>query len=156
MSGQTNVDASVASFVSTLVFTAAISTGLLIAFAIVRRKFPRIYAPKSYLGPPKIRPPDIHSKALSVKGILGWAYGGRMLDERGVIDRCGMDAYMFLEFLNNSCFLFMFFTCLAVPILIPLNVIGQQGLSGLNELTIGNVLDKRRLWAHLVLTVLFS
>ncbi|KAG0225473.1 hypothetical protein BGW42_004279 [Actinomortierella wolfii] len=151
-----SADASVSTFLSSLVFTVGVSTALFVVYAIVRNRIPRVYKPKTYIGPAKIRPPDPNASAFSVKGILGWAFGERMLDEHGVVDRCGMDAFMFLEFLNKSFFLFLLFTCLAVPILIPINVVNQRGLDGLNQLTMGNVLDTQRLWAHLVLAVLFS
>ncbi|KAF9963709.1 hypothetical protein BGZ70_007243, partial [Mortierella alpina] len=145
-----NADASVATFVSAAVFTAAVSAVLFIVYAIVRTRFPRVYAPKTYLGPERERP-DLTSH----KGILGWVFGSRKLNEQDVIERCGLDAYMFLDFLAKSFFLFMGFTFLAIPILVPLNSINQLSLVGLNQFTIANIATQRRLWAHLILTVLF-
>lgn len=77
------------------------------------------------------------------------------MNEIDFVDRCGLDAYMFLDFLNKSFFLFIGFSILAIPILIPLNAYNQLSLGGLNQLTIGNVADQNRLWGHLILTVLF-
>ncbi|ORZ24938.1 hypothetical protein BCR41DRAFT_284046, partial [Lobosporangium transversale] len=62
---------------------------------------------------------------------------------------------MFIEFLKKSFFLFLIFTFFAIPILIPLNCVNQIGLVGLNQFTIGNILDQKRLWAHAILTALF-
>ncbi|KAF9572554.1 hypothetical protein EC968_009697 [Mortierella alpina] len=145
-----DADASVATFVSSAVFTAAVSAALFIVFAIVRTRFPRVYAPKTYLGPERERP-DLASH----KGVLGWVLGSRKLNDQNVIERCGLDAYMFLDFLAKSFFLFMGFTFLAIPILVPLNSINQLSLVGLNQFTIANIADQKRLWAHLILTVLF-
>ncbi|KAF9938543.1 hypothetical protein BGZ67_010692 [Mortierella alpina] len=145
-----NADASVATFVSAAVFTAAVSAVLFIVFAIVRTRFPRVYAPKTYMGPERERP-DLTSH----KGILGWVFGSRKLNDQDVIERCGLDAYMFLDFLAKSFFLFMGFTFLAIPILVPLNSINQLTLTGLNQFTIANIANQKRLWAHLILTVLF-
>lgn len=145
-----DTDASVATFVSSAVFTAAVSAALFIVFAIVRTRFPRVYAPKTYLGPERERP-DLTSH----KGIFGWVSGSRKLKDQDVIERCGLDAYMFLDFLAKSFFLFMGFTFLAIPILVPLNSINQLSLTGLNQFTIANIANQNRLWAHLILTVLF-
>lgn len=77
------------------------------------------------------------------------------MNELDFVERCGLDAYMFMDFLNKSFFLFIGFAILAIPILIPLNVINQLSLIGLNRLTIANIADQERLWGHLTLTVLF-
>ncbi|KAK3807292.1 MAG: hypothetical protein J3Q66DRAFT_258301, partial [Benniella sp.] len=63
---------------------------------------------------------------------------------------------MFLEFLNKSFYLFLGFSFLSLPILIPLNAVNQLDLEGLNLLTMANIATQRRLWAHLVLTVSFA
>ncbi|KAF9122935.1 hypothetical protein BGW39_009393 [Mortierella sp. 14UC] len=146
---QANTDASVSTFVSSAIFTVALSSVLFLAFAILRPRFPRVYAPKTYMGPDRERL-DTPSK-----GLFGWIVGGRRLNELELVERCGLDAYMFLDFLNKSFFLFMAFSILAVPILIPLNAFRQLSLVGLNQFTIGNVADQKRLWGHLILTVLF-
>jgi len=44
---------------------------------------------------------------------------------------------------------------LAIPILIPLNVINGLGVGGLSVMTMGNVSENWRLWFHLILTILF-
>lgn len=144
-----NVDASVSTFVSSAVFTAGVSGALFIVFTVVRGWFPRVYAPKSYMGPQRERPNS------DIGGILGWIMGTRKFTELEVIEHCGLDAFMFLDFLRKSFFLFLGFTFLAVPILIPLNSHNQLGLVGLNQFTIGNIADQKRLWAHVTLTVLF-
>ncbi|KAF9325965.1 hypothetical protein BG006_010570 [Podila minutissima] len=144
-----DTDASVATFVSSAIFTAAVSVALFLVFALVRTRFPRVYSPKTYMGPDRERPGGAAS------GPLGWIFGGRRLNEQEVIERCGLDAYMFLDFLNKSFYLFFAFALLAIPILIPLNAYHQLSLAGLNQFSIANVADTPRLWGHLVLTVLF-
>ncbi|KAG0088429.1 hypothetical protein BGZ93_010425, partial [Podila epicladia] len=144
-----DTDASVATFVSSAIFTAAVSASLFLVFALVRTRFPRVYSPKTYMGPDRERPGG------AVSGPLGWIFGGRRLNEQEVIERCGLDAYMFLDFLNKSYYLFLAFSLLAIPILIPLNAYHQLSLAGLNQFSIANVADQPRLWGHLVLTVLF-
>ncbi|KAF9903845.1 hypothetical protein EC991_003256 [Linnemannia zychae] len=46
-------------------------------------------------------------------------------------------------------------TLLAVPILIPINLVGGNESAGQVGLTIGNVRDSWRLWFHLILTYIF-
>ncbi|KAG0231827.1 hypothetical protein B0O80DRAFT_501893 [Mortierella sp. GBAus27b] len=144
-----NTDASVSTFVSSAIFTTAVSAALFLAFGIVRPRFPRVYAPRGYIGPEHERPHH------SAQGLLGWITGSRRHTEAEFIELCGLDAFMFLEFLNKSLYLFSGFAILSLPVLIPLNVTNQLNLEGLNQLTIANIATQQRLWAHLVLTVLF-
>ncbi|KAG0042906.1 hypothetical protein BGZ83_012054, partial [Gryganskiella cystojenkinii] len=143
-------DASVSTFVSSVIFTVAVSAVLFLVYTIVRSRYPRVYAPKTYMGPSRERPEEG-----SEKGFLGWIFGSRKLNDLEVIERCGLDAYMFLEFLNKAFFLFLGFAILAIPILIPLNASQQLALVGLNQFTIANVLDQKRLWGHVLLAALF-
>ncbi|KAG0287538.1 hypothetical protein BGZ96_008546 [Linnemannia gamsii] len=149
-SSTTSTDASVSTFVSSLIFTIAVSAALFLTFTILRTRVPRVYAPKTYMGPERERPDTTSSS-----GLIGWVLGTRHMNEIDFINRCGLDAYMFLEFMNKSFFLFIGFSVLAIPILIPLNAYNQLSLEGLNQLTIANVADQNRLWGHLILTVLF-
>lgn len=68
----------------------------------------------------------------------------------------GLDRFMILKFLRMGIVLFTLFSIIAIPILIPVNVINQRNSEGLNLLTMGNIKDPERLWAHLVLSVLLS
>ncbi|KAF7731606.1 hypothetical protein EC973_009370 [Apophysomyces ossiformis] len=71
--------------------------------------------------------------------------------------RCmGLDRFMVLKFLRMGLFVFGTFSIFALPILIPINVINQRNSPGLNILTMGNVSDPSRTWAHLILSVLLS
>ncbi|KAF9421637.1 hypothetical protein BGZ94_008798 [Podila epigama] len=76
MADRAVADASVATFVSSAIFTTAVSIALFIVFAIIRTRFPRVYSPKTYMGPERERPSDG-----VVKGLLGWVYGGRKMNE---------------------------------------------------------------------------
>ncbi|KAF9359560.1 hypothetical protein BGX34_008298 [Mortierella sp. NVP85] len=145
-----DTDASVSTFVSSAIFTSALSAALFLAFAILRPRFPRVYAPRTYLGPEQHRPRH------SIQGLFGWVAGSRRYSEPEFIELCGLDAYMFLEFLNKSFYLFLGFSFFSLPILIPLNASNQSDQVGLNHLTIANIVTLERLWAHLVLTVLFA
>ena len=51
---------------------------------------------------------------------------------------------------------FLLYSLLAIPILFPINTINQGSLSGLNYLTMGNVTDDVRTWAHCLLACILS
>ncbi|KAL0078697.1 hypothetical protein J3Q64DRAFT_1811006 [Phycomyces blakesleeanus] len=63
---------------------------------------------------------------------------------------------MVLKFLRMGIVIFSIATLFMVPILIPINVIGQLKSEGLNLLTIGNVSDVPRTWAHVILAFFFT
>ncbi|KAI9357167.1 hypothetical protein BD770DRAFT_420176 [Pilaira anomala] len=63
---------------------------------------------------------------------------------------------MVLKFLRMGMVTFSIFSIVAIPILFPINTINQGELSGLNYLTMGNVIDDVRTWAHCLLAVILS
>ncbi|KAG0274173.1 hypothetical protein BGZ95_010037 [Linnemannia exigua] len=54
-----------------------------------------------------------------------------------------------------SAMLFAGCTLLAIPILIPINMVGGIASTGQSSMTIANVKDSWRLWFHLILTYIF-
>ncbi|KAJ8658295.1 hypothetical protein O0I10_005978 [Lichtheimia ornata] len=149
-SDQLDADSSVSTFTSALWFNAALAGGFFGTFLIVRRHRPQVYRPRTYLVDEKRQPP------LSDNGALSWIYTMLRMTDTEVLQSIGLDRFMVLRFLRMGIVVFGLFTFLAVPILIPLNVINQLDTKGLNLLTIGNVKDLNRLWAHLILAVILS
>ncbi|KAF8947459.1 hypothetical protein BGZ47_009085 [Haplosporangium gracile] len=160
---QKQQDASVATFVSALLFNGAVGIGIFFAFSIIRNWNKRIYQPRTYLVNEEIRSPELAG------GLLKWIKASIRVHDNMLVDRIGLDAYMFLRFLRMCAILFSAFTLIGIPILIPLNVIGgldsqppapgeppRESKSSLNRLAIGNIVVSWRLWFHLALTVLFS
>lgn len=91
------------------------------------------------------------------------------------MNKCGLDAYFFLRYLQTLLVIFVPLACILLPILIPINYIGGRNTTsltasadevmsdsssgasgGLDTLAWGNVLPSQshRYWAHLVLAVL--
>lgn len=68
----------------------------------------------------------------------------------------GLDRFMVLKFLRMGMVTFSIYSLVAIPILFPINTIGQGNLPGLTYLTMGNVIDDNRTWAHCLLAVLLS
>ncbi|GJJ69766.1 calcium permeable stress-gated cation channel [Entomortierella parvispora] len=147
---QLTVDNSIKAFTSALLFNAALGAGLFAAFCVVRHWSKKIYQPRTYLVNKDIRSPELPPGAFS------WITASFKVKDTELLDRVGLDAYMFLRFLRMSAFFFAGCSLLSLPILVPLNVVGGVGDSGLGSMTIGNVQAGWRLWFHLTLTYIFS
>ncbi|KAI0022695.1 hypothetical protein F4780DRAFT_162909 [Xylariomycetidae sp. FL0641] len=162
-------------------FLTALSTSLVVfgvqtgLFLLLRNKLARIFKPKTYLVPERERtdpPPN------TPWGVFLEIFRFR---DREVINKCGLDAYFFLRYLQTLLIIFIPMAVVIIPILVPLNYIDgrsndfsvsndtdsttnnihtgmdSQGntITGLDTLAWGNVLQKhnRRYWGHLVLAV---
>lgn len=68
----------------------------------------------------------------------------------------GLDRFMVLKLLRMGMVTFSLYSLVAIPILFPINTINQGHLGGLNYLTMGNVTDDNRTWAHCLLAVILS
>ncbi|KAG0298670.1 hypothetical protein BGZ98_000119 [Dissophora globulifera] len=139
----------IAAFTSSLLFNGSIGIGIFVAFCIVRHWSKKIYQPRTYLVTKNIRSPELPPGAFS------WITASFKVKDTELLDKVGLDAYMFLRFLRMSAFLFAGCTMLSMPILIPLNMIDGINQGGLASMNIGNVKQEWRLWFHLALTYIF-
>jgi calcium permeable stress-gated cation channel len=92
--------------------------------------------------------------------------------DREVINKCGLDAYFFLRYLQTLLVIFIPLALVILPILIPINYIGGRGSSyalefgnstdsnhanvtGLDTVAWGNIRPTKthRYWAHLTLAI---
>ncbi|GAP90450.1 putative DUF221 domain-containing protein [Rosellinia necatrix] len=164
--------------ISLVGFITALATSLVVfgiqmgLFLLLRNKLARIFKPKTYLVPERERtepPPD------SPWGLLMSLFRVR---DREIINKCGLDSYFFLRYLQTMLIIFIPMATVIIPILIPINYVGGRShnfsangtnstepeatdnqnntITGLDTLAWGNVKDEnyRRYWAHLVLAVL--
>ncbi|KAF9086412.1 hypothetical protein BGX29_001419 [Mortierella sp. GBA35] len=146
---QLRADTSINAFISALLFNIAVGVGLFVAFLFTRHWSKKIYQPRTYLVTKDIRSPPLPPGAFS------WITASFKVKDTELLHKVGLDAYMFLRFLRMSAMLFAGCTLLAVPILIPINVVGGLDMPGLLSMTIGNVSQGWRLWFHLILTYVF-
>ncbi|RUS17953.1 hypothetical protein BC937DRAFT_89315 [Endogone sp. FLAS-F59071] len=96
-----------------------------------------------------------HQSPLLPPGFFRWITPVIRTKDEVVIRRAGLDAFMFLRFLRMGAVVFSFFTLIGIPIMFPVNIVNQRNLSGINVATIANVSDPSRLWAHLIMAVIF-
>lgn len=147
---------------------ASVSFGVQTAlFLLLRQKLSRIFKPKTYLVPERERtdPPPESPWGL-VNALMHFK-------DREIMNKCGLDAYFFLRYLQTLLIIFIPLALIIIPILIPINYIGGIGqdvtvnttdtdkgndanVTGLDTLAWGNVQSTKthRYWAHLILAVL--
>jgi calcium permeable stress-gated cation channel len=128
--------------------------------------------PKTYLVPERERtaPPP--------RSLFGWLFAIFKFKDREIINKCGLDAYFFLRYLQTLLVIFIPLGLLILPILLPINIIGGRGpsyalefgnrtdggtghsktanVTGLDVLAWGNVRPDKtnRYWAHLILAII--
>lgn len=118
----------------------------LIIFIILRRKWHRVYAPRTISA---LRAPERPTPALP-DGWFNWIVPFFKIPDTVVLNNGSLDGFFFLRFLKvlrNICFAGC---CIAWPILFPINATGGGGQKELSLLTMANVLDPKKLYAHAV------
>ncbi|KAF9944973.1 hypothetical protein BGZ70_004166 [Mortierella alpina] len=151
---QKGADASISTFNSALVFNAVVGVAIFAAFCIVRRWNRKIYQPRTYLVKEDVRSPELP------EGIFSWITASFRINDSELVNRIGLDAYMFVRFQRMCAMLFTAFALVAIPVIIPINLVNGVNTvetKGIVAMTIGNVPETQpwRLWFHLILTILF-
>ncbi|KAG0749300.1 hypothetical protein G6F35_003462 [Rhizopus arrhizus] len=90
------------------------------------------------------------------KGYLKWIFVLLKIPDDQLVKSMGIDRFMVLKFLRMGMITFTVYSIVAIPILFPVITINQGDLGGLNYLTMGNVIDSGRTWAHCLLAILLS
>ncbi|KAJ3888452.1 DUF221 family protein [Lentinula edodes] len=123
-------------------------------FLVLKQRLQRIYSPRTYLPPPDKR---------SAKLPPGpWKWLPALLNSRAedIIDKNGLDAYMFLRFLKMLVWIFLVFTVLTFAVIVPVDMIGQSGAtSNLEKISWINVIDpqeQKRFTAHIIVVYILT
>jgi hypothetical protein len=66
-----------------------------------------------------------------------------------------LDTYLYLRFLRTAIFICIVGCVITFPILIPINASGGGNSSQLDKISIGNVSDERKLYAHAIVACIF-
>ncbi|KAI5952439.1 PHM7 [Candida jiufengensis] len=159
MSDAQSSNSSASQFVSTLVPTLVISVVFLIAFVAIRKTQKRVYEPRSTV---KSVPEDLRPQQPST-GLFSWLTALLSKPETYIIQYAGTDGYFFLRFLFEFCCICLLGAIITWPILFPVNATNgnnnQPGstVAGFDILTIANVRNKWRTFAHVFLSwILFG
>ncbi|KAI3406123.1 PHM7 [Candida oxycetoniae] len=159
MSEKASTNTSVSQFISTLVPTLVISVVFVVAFVIIRKYQKRVYEPRSIV---KSLPEDLRPQSPPA-GIFSWLGSLLRRPETFIIQYAGPDGYFFLRFLFEFCCICILGAIITWPILFPVNASNgnnnQPGstVAGFDILTIANVRNKWRTFAHVFLSwILFG
>ncbi|KAJ2888933.1 phosphate metabolism protein 7 [Coemansia asiatica] len=136
-------DNSVHTFLASLLFNLAVSAAILFLFCILRPRFKRVYAPRTYAVEREKRSKPIGN------GIFSWIPAVLRVPDEEIIKRSGLDTYMFLRGIRSNLIIFAAISVISAASILPINILGTNGLTGLDSLSIGNVDSKSsRLWVH--------
>lgn len=116
----------------------------LVAFIILRRFCKRVYAPRTI---PELRVPDLPIPALP-GGWFNWVAPFFKTPDSLVLNHGSLDGFFFLRFLKIMRNICLAGCLLTFPVLLPIHATGGVGLTELDKLTIGNVNDPQKLFAH--------
>ncbi|RUS27954.1 hypothetical protein BC938DRAFT_482527 [Jimgerdemannia flammicorona] len=147
---QRAADSSISAFGTSITFNSALLIASIFAFGIFRTWRKNVYSPRTYFVKKEKRSSEIPP------GLFTWIPSVMRVPDDALLEKIGVDHYLFLRFIRMCFILFSAFSVIASLILAPLNAIGEDNSPGLKLITFGNVLDTKRLWAHLLLTALFS
>ncbi|KDQ58423.1 hypothetical protein JAAARDRAFT_667498 [Jaapia argillacea MUCL 33604] len=146
--------ASTSSFVTALIFNAAVFAIEIAVFTILRPHFKRIYEPRSLHPLENKRTPSL------AEGLLQWPIALIKSDYRDIKRINGLDAYFFVRFLRMIARIFLPIWLISWVILLPVNSVGTHvgNNSGLDKFSFGNVGtgQQARYWAHLILAWIFT
>lgn len=154
---------SVAAFLSSFIFNAVIALIIILVFSYLRPKHEKIYQPYFKMLTEFLHD-KIPEKRLSLlkkltlsSSFFAWLTPAFKLNDNELYEVVGFDAFVYLRFIR-LCFKILAFSLpYAAIVLIPMNVVDGEGLTGLDRLTLGNIFDESdKLWAHLIGVWMFS
>jgi len=100
--------------------------------------------------PNRRRPPPLPA------GFGRWIIAIFRIKDEDLIKSMGLDRFMVLKLLRMGMVTFSLYSLVAIPILFPIITINQGNNPGLTYLTMGNVIDDNRTWAHCLLACILS
>ncbi|KAI8842372.1 hypothetical protein BJ741DRAFT_380081 [Chytriomyces cf. hyalinus JEL632] len=129
-----------------LLFNGLLAIGLLLGFLIARARFPATYASRVFAVPLALQPRPLGFGVFS-------AIPKVLVSDKELLDKCGVDAFAAIFHTRVMAVLFAAIGIPAALVLIPINATGGNGLQGISLLTLGNVRDEQKLWAHFLFTL---
>lgn len=133
-------DTSTSTVVTTIVYSLIMAGVFGVAFVVLRPRFDNIYQPRSFLSKPASRnvPPLDHT-------MFGWVKEFISLPDKEVLNRNGLDAYMFISYLNMSLWIIVPIWIFSWIFLMPLYAADITSSSqGFNMFTIGYLINSSK------------
>lgn len=143
---------STSAVISTLVANLILFGAFVGGFLLLRVKFKRIYSPKDTfdLVPEEKKPDPLPWDPIR------WIYVLLTKPDSFIIQQAGLDGYFFLRYLFVFGLVFLFGISMFV-VLLPVNATngGSKAKTGFDQLSISNITDKNRYYAHALMGWLF-
>lgn len=84
-----------------------------------------------------------------------WIHTLKVVPDKFTLYHQSLDSYLFLRFMRTLIFLCIVGCCITWPILMPINATGGGTSLELDRISIGNVAEKKKLYAHAVIAWVF-
>ncbi|KAH7130260.1 hypothetical protein B0J11DRAFT_522759 [Dendryphion nanum] len=142
---------SLSGLVSTLIPVLIIAAIFIALFLIFRPRFARVYAPRTYvnsLGEQRRTPAPS-------KGIFGWITDFRRLPDKYILDHSSIDGFLFVRYFKLVVVISVLGMLITWPILFPINATGGAGNQQLDILSMSNVRNVNRYYAHALVSFVF-
>lgn len=154
VSQQAATSATTTTFITALVFNAAVFAAEITAFTLLRPYFKPIYEPRT------VHPIENQRVKHFDGGLFSWPIALLRADYRDVERANGPDAYLFVRFLRMMIRVLLPIWIISWAVLLPLTSVNNSisGKTGLDRFTFGNVspYNQPRYAGHLVCAYLFT
>lgn len=147
---------SISGLVSTLVPALIIFIVWMVAFTLLRRMFPRRYAPRTYLG--SLR--EQERSPAPPNSLFGWLPFMQKIPDLYVLQHNSLDGYFLLRYIKICIVICLVGCVLTWPVLFPVNATGGAGQEQLNIITWSNIqaetqVQKLRYLAHVGIAYIY-
>lgn len=124
----------ISGLLSTLIPVGLLCLFFLTLFLLFRKRFRRIYEPRTYLGKfdEQERAPE------TSKSLFGWVSAFWKMPDVYVLNTQSLDAYLYLRFYKVIFVIMLVGACITWPILFPVYATGGSGQSFFNLLSMSN------------------
>ena len=130
-------DSSTSTVITTIVYSVIFAGIFILIFLLLRPRFDQIYQPRSYLS----KPPTRNVEPLS-HSMFGWIKEFISVPDSEILRRNGLDAYMFVSYLNMAVWIIVPIWVLSWIVLLPLYAANLTSPKlGFNMFTLGNVIN---------------
>mmetsp|Transcript_17636 Transcript_17636/g.28096 ORF Transcript_17636/g.28096 Transcript_17636/m.28096 type:complete len:136 (+) Transcript_17636:451-858(+) len=132
---------STAALISVLIPAGVSAAAYLLIFEGLRGSYTRFFAPRF---------PGCSEGKYPHTGWFGWIWGVLFVDEETLVTKSGMDAAVYVRYMQMSLTVFSILSVLGMALLVPVYATGGGGASQLERVGLGNVIQgSDRLWAPL-------
>ncbi|GME26636.1 putative duf221 domain-containing protein [Neofusicoccum parvum] len=146
-----NKSSSVYSLIYTLIPSVLVAFILLSIFVVIRGKFRRLYAPRTFI--------DVLTEQEKTprepNTTFAWVKYFTTFEDTDLLNWQSLDAYLYVRFFKIIVVTCFFGFLLVGTVLIPINATGGGGQKQLDILSFSNVKDPKRYWAHAVVAWVF-